>query len=116
MTEVERIWLAARPRVGPGSVGPGRRRPSAGISAVLLALRAGPTHGGEVARRAGQDQANTTAAWLPMLLERGFVRVVAEVRAGEVKTGGRAGGRPARVWALTARGRELVAVLEVSPR
>lgn len=72
----------------------------------------GPEHGSAIARAAGQDQANVTATWLPKLRDRGFVRLDDEV-PGLGRHGG--GGKPALVWSLTGRGRELVAALS-SPR
>lgn len=104
--EVERIWLATRRRVGAGRGGADRRSPSAGVSAVLLALREhGPMHGGEVARRGGLDQGNTSR-WLHMLRDLGFL--AAETPIAEIKY---MGGFQARVWALTKRGRELAKAL-----
>jgi predicted ArsR family transcriptional regulator len=115
VTPVERLWTSGRNRFeydSPNCNTRYRRRPSTGIAAVLLALhRNGPGHGGAIARAAGQGQGNTTALWLPKLAEHGFVDVLREVPAGEVKAGRRAGGRPAVIWRLTVRGRELAEAL-----
>jgi len=105
--QVQRIWLAARPRRGPGPGGTDRRRPSAAIGAVLLALLDGPVHGGDIARRTGQAQPEVTSRRLPRLERYGFVRPVERVPG----RGHQGGGRPAVIWALTERGRGLAGAL-----
>lgn len=121
MTPVEALWLPARNRHGQATrrsndlsgvqSARDRRRPSPGITAVLLVLEPAKTlHGSEIARRSGQDQGNVTARWLPRLKQWGFVDVVDTVPTAQVRADKR-GGRPTVTWRLTARGRELVAVL-----
>lgn len=80
------------------------------MSDVLLALLSGPAHGSEVARRAGRHQSTVVAVWLPRLCERGFVQASDPVEG----LGHQGGGRPARIWTLTERGRELAEALEVT--
>lgn len=104
MNDVERLWVAARNRNGEHN---DRRRPSAGIAALLLELhRRGPQHGRALARATEQSQPNVTAHWLPKLARFGFVDH--EVVPG---LGNQGGGRPARVWRLTRAGRELAGAL-----
>lgn len=107
MTDVEHIWMPTNPRPRALAIRTSyRRRPSAGITAVLLAL-AEPAHGSAVARAAGQAQNNVTALWLPQLEARGFAERVESMPG----LGNQGGGRPATVWALTGRGRALVGAL-----
>ena len=102
---VEKLWDTGRVRANALR---DRRRPSPGIAAVLAAMaEAGPLHGSALARMAGQKQNNVTTLWLPKLDRFGFVWPVDEV-AG---LGHQGGGRPAVIWALTAKGRQLAAAL-----
>jgi hypothetical protein len=102
---VEALWSVARNRNGEFK---DRRRPSPGIAAVLVAMaEVGPTHGSAIAGAAGQRQHNVTSVWLPKLDSFGFVHRVDTVPG----LGNQGGGRPAVIWALTGRGRELVAAL-----
>lgn len=103
---VEAIWLSERPRPGPSPSGADRRRPSPGISAVLLALRDGPAYGAGIARRVGQDQGNV-ARWLAKLRQWGFVN---PPRA-RPEMGNQGGGRPALVYELSRLGRTLADAL-----
>lgn len=112
MTEVEQLWMPTNPRPRAQAIRMSyRRRPSPGIAAVLLALGE-PAHGSAVARVAGQAQNNVTALWLPQLEDRGFAKRVDHVPG----LGNQGGGRPAVIWALTRRGRELVAALRAEGR
>lgn len=101
MSEAERIWLEARPVPrGKGSWGHDRRRPSVGISNLLLALRDhAPERVGELARKAELNQGNVSR-WLYKLEDRGFTRITDEVPG----FGHHGGGKPARFWDLTPRG------------
>jgi hypothetical protein len=75
---------------------------------VLIALLDGPAHGSEIARRAGQRQQNVTWVWLPKLRQFRLVETDPWDTPG---LGHQGGGRPARVWELTASGRELAELL-----
>jgi len=104
----EHLWSVARDLRGEGR---DRRRPSVGIIAVLVTLEHhGPVHGSEVARLARQDQGNVSR-WLLKLHEFGFADGFEEVPG----LGHQGGGRPARMWRLTAEGRELIAALRAEP-
>lgn len=109
----ETLWSRARNRYGDMR---DRREPSPGIACVLVALLDGPAHGGEVARRASQDQGNTVR-WLRKLQVMRLVDLEHEVEANFVKSGKRSdggrqsGGRPALVWELTWQGEELARAL-----
>jgi hypothetical protein len=113
--DIERIWTAARDRRGNEF---DNRTPSRGIRAVLAAMADGPAWGGEIARRAGQDQGNT-CRWLFKLELFGFVAQVDTLPACQVKRGKRmdggrqSGGRPAVFWRLTRAGGELAEALAV---
>lgn len=96
MNTVEQLWTAARNRHGNFS---DRRTPSAGISAVLLALRDGPSYGSEIARRTGRDQGNVSV-WLRKL-DRFDLIIGGEVIPSQ---GHQGGGRPAVFWELTRAG------------
>ena len=85
-----------------------RRRPSAGLAAIILALdELGHAYGCEIAKISGQSQGNTTSVWLPKL-ERFRLVCLAEVRPG---VGHQGGGRPAMWWRLTKAGRDLASAL-----
>jgi len=105
MDAVEQIWTEARNRNGEFR---DRRRPSAGIAAVLMTLlRHGTLYGHELARRSGQDQGNLAGPWLPKLERFGFVTTAYE----EPGIGHQGGGRPAIGWRLTRAGRALAELL-----
>lgn len=114
MNAVERIWIRARGRNGHLL---GRRGPTTGIRAVLLALVKEPMYGCEIARRTGQDQGNVSR-WLRRLEAFGFVdvhEVVGGVGGGERRIG-HGGARPAVFWRLTRNGRDLVEALVAAER
>lgn len=104
--DIERLWITARNQYGQRC---DRRRPSAGITAVLVALlrHDKPAHGAELARLSGQHQPNLAGHWLPKLDRYRFI-TVAYTQEG---TGGQGGGRPSAFWRLTANGRELAELL-----
>lgn len=103
VNDIERIWTRARDLYGHVN---DRRVPSAGLSALLLALLDGEAHGSELARRAGLDQSNATAVHLPKLRRMRLVDGWEVVGIGH-----QGGGRRASMWALTPEGRALAGAL-----
>lgn len=104
--DAELIWMDARRRYGHLK---DRRRPSTGISAVLVALlEHGPVHGSQLAALAAQNQGNLAGQWLPKLRTWGFIECTGE----EVGVGHQGGGRPAQIWTLTPAGRRLARALD----
>ena len=115
------VWSAANQRAGTPTA---PRHPGTGIASVLRALRDGSTHGRELARRCGQDYGNVSR-WLLRLERMRLVHPPHEVPADEVVTEPRrigwgrwpertqryGGGRPAKLWELTATGKELAELL-----
>lgn len=94
MSEVESIWRSARPR-------PHLRRPSAGITDVLLALaEVAPEHGAAITCR----RRSNVSRWLRALGAHGFTYIDFVIQ-------GHSGGRAAEFWALTELGRELADAL-----
>lgn len=81
--------------------------PTAHQRAALRLLAGGPAHGAALARAAGCPPSygvHLTAA----LQRRGLIVLDHE----EPGHGARGGGRPAKMWRLTARGRDQVAALD----
>jgi DNA-binding HxlR family transcriptional regulator len=101
---IEKVWMSAAWGSGCKT---DRRRPSAGIRAIILALyRQGATHGSELARRTGQVQSNVTSAWLPKLERYGFAHHLDVPGLGH-----QGGGRPAHEWELTSAGKALAELI-----
>lgn len=102
--EIERIWGLGRREGGRSG---DWRRPSPGLADVLVTLSRGATYAGDLARRTSRDQGTLSGQWLPKLERFGLV-----ARADAVPgLGGQGGGRPAQLWRLTQRGRELADLL-----
>jgi hypothetical protein len=113
MGDVERLWTAARGRHGQHK---DRRTPSAGISAVLVALlHAREAHVTELAALSNQDQGTLSGHWLPKLSTWGFAEKVGELTKTDEHRGygHQGGGQAAHLWSLTPDGRRLAKALIV---
>ena len=103
----EKEFMAvARRRLPEGA----KTTPSGSATAVLalLADRVDGLSGSEIARRIGHGQANTTNLTLPRLQEMGLVEY--DVIPNDH------GGRPAHIWRLTQKGRDLGILASVESR
>lgn len=101
----EQLWHAARNGHGRPDQ---RRAPSAGIGAVLLALRGQPECAAVIAERIA-FQRISVHQWLHKLEGLGFAEIDFVIQ-------GSGGGRAAEFWTLTPTGRVLAEALDAEQR